>query len=420
MLMLTKNLTQPRLIETANGYCRLGCVIVLLSSLLLVTRTACARQQAYTPKSDDEVLLVLPKSFLENRNELSRLQEQLNADPTNPELAAKVASQYLSLGKRSGDPRFYGYARAAISQWWDADATTEILKIRAKLKENDHLFDEALKDLKIALAKDPNNSQDRNAQILTEIGNIYRTQGRYSEGMKVGDQLQSIAGVIPAAFCRAPIMAQTGDAKQAYEMLSEILPLAKAKYPPSVVQYILTIRAEIADVLGKDEEVEKQFAEGIAENPDSFYLLRGYGDYLLDHDKADQALALLRDHTVDNGVLLRAAIAAKKSGQSELSKKWTDELETRFKELRLRDGQPHGRYESRFLWALKDDPQKALVVALKNWQKKKEVRDTRNVLEAAIAAKDPAAVEQVIEFLRANNNEHVILKRLMEELESIK
>ena len=392
---------------------------MLLSLHLLATRQTYAQQQPITPESDDEVLLVLPKSFLVNRDKLSGLQKQLNENPTDPKLAAEVASEYLSLGKRSGDPRFYGYARAAINRWWDTDATTAILKIRAKLKENDHLFDEALKDLQIARAQDSNRLED-NVQILTEIGNIYRTQGRYDDGMKVGDELESINCHVPAAFCRAPIMAQTGRAKEAYDLLGEILPYAKEKLPATFVQFIHVSRAEIADVLGRDGEVEEHFAEGIAKDPGNFYLLRGYGDYLLDHDQADQALALLRDHTADNGVLLRAAIAAQQSGQSELAKKWTDELETRFKAISLRGGEPHGRYESRFLYALKKDPETALEVALNNWQKKKEVRDTRNVLEAAIAAKKPAAAEPVIEFLRANKNEHVILNKLVQELESLK
>ena len=402
-----------------NHLFRSACLILLPWLYLLATQTAYAQQQPVTPKSDDEVLLVLPKSFLANRTKLSALQDKLNAAPTDPKLAAEVASQYLILGKSSGDPRFYGYARAAINRWWDTDASTAILQIRAKLKENDHLFDDALVDLKIALAKNPNNTND-NVQILTEIGNIYRTQGRYDEGMEVGDQLQSIIGPVPAAFCRAPIMAQTGRAEEAYNLLSEILPKAKANLPSSLVQYILTIRAEIADVLGREDEVEKHFVEGIEKAPGSFYLLRGYGDYLLDHDKADQALALLRDHTADNGVLLRAAIAADQSGQSELAQKWTDELETRFKEISLRGGEPHGRYESRFLYTLKNDPEAALDVALKNWQKKKEVRDTRNVLEAAIAAGKPDAAKPVIKFLRANKNEHVTLNKLVKELESLK
>ena len=363
-------------------------------------------------------MLVLPKSFLATRNELSDLRDQLNANPDDPKLAAAVAVKYLALGNRSGDPRFYGYARAAINRWWETDATPQILEIRAKLKEKDHLYDDALKDLKIALDKAQVGSNFK-SDVLLRIGNIYRVQGRYDDGLAIGDQIQTNSGDIAAALSRAPIMAQTGQAQKAYDLLSEILPQAKTKFP-GTVQFILTIRAEIAGVLGREDEVEKHFVEGLARDPGDFYLLRGYGDYLLDRDQADQAMTLLREHTNDTGVLLRAAIAAKQSGQSELAEKWTNELETRFKEIRLRDGQPHGRFESRLLLTLKNDPDAALEVALENWQKQKEVRDTRNVLEAAIAAKKPAAAKPVIDFLQTNNNEHVQLKKLVQELESLK
>ena len=411
---------------------RSGCFIALLWLLASAAQTAFA-QQPQIPESDDEVLLVLPKSFLANRDELSVLRDELNANPADPSRAAAVASEYLKLGKRSGDPRFYGYARAAINRWWETGASPPILKIRAELKEKDHQFDDALVDLKSAFdlalpdlkraaaqgSDDLPVRKNFTADILLAIANIYRVQGRYDEALKVGDQIQSIAGDIPAALCRAPIMAQTGQAKEAYELLSEVLVEAKTKLP-FLVPYLLTLRAEIAGVLGKEDEVKKHFTEGIEADPGDFYLLRGYGDYLLDRDQAEQALALLREHTNDTGVLLRAAIAAQQSGQAELSETWTSELETRFKELRLRGGQPHGRFESRLLLALKDTPDAALEVALANWQKQKEVRDTRNVLEAAIAAGKPEAAEPIIEFLRKNNNEHVKLKELIEQLENTK
>ena len=104
---------------------------------------ALAQQEPVTPQSDDEVLVVLPQAFMANRDELSKLRDRLNGNPDDPKLAADVASRYLALGNRTGDPRYYGYARAAINKWWETDATAEVLKIRAKLKEKDHLYDDA-------------------------------------------------------------------------------------------------------------------------------------------------------------------------------------------------------------------------------------------------------------------------------------
>ena len=212
-----RNPIQPRSGETVNHFFRSGCCIVLCSLHLLTSQTAHAQQQPFTPASDDEVLLVLPKSFLATRNELSDLRDQLNAKPDDPELAvADVASKYLALGNRSGDPRFYGYARAAINRWWETDATPQILEIRAKLKEKDHLYDDALKDLKSAkaLASKAQVGSNFKSDVLLRIGNIYRVQGRYDDGMKIGDQIQTNSGDIAAALSRAPIMAQTGQAQK--------------------------------------------------------------------------------------------------------------------------------------------------------------------------------------------------------------
>ena len=387
---------------------------VLLFTFL--TSDLFAQGLPYTPDSEDEVLVVLPKSFFENRDKFTELRDRLNANPKDAELAAVVAKGYLALGNQSGDPRFYGYARAAIDRWWaaDADAGPAILKIRAAIKEKDHKYDEALTDLDAARKKSPED-----ADILLKIGNIYRVKGRYKEAFDVGDQLESLAGVVPAALCRAPVMAQTGNAEEAYELLGKSLPSAEKDFP-SVVQSIRTMRAETAAVLGREKEIEEHFVAGLSENESDYYLLRGYGDLLLDREQYDKALDLLRDHTIDTGILLRAAIAAEKSGDTELALQWTRELENRFEEIRLRGGQPHGRFESRLALELKSDPAAALEIALENWGKQKEVRDTRNVLEAAIASNDPAAANEVIEFLRSNNNQHVLLKKLVEKLESLK
>ena len=251
------------------------------------------------------------------------------------------------------------------------------------------------------------------------MGNIFRVQGRYDASLAVADQLEDVAGEVPAALCRAPVMAQRNKAQEAYDLLTKILPDAEANFP-TTVQFILTIRAEIADTLGKKSEVEKHFVDGLAKNPDDFYMLRGYSDYLLDQGKPMEVLALTREHTADTGVLLRAAIAAKELGESDLAEQWTGELETRFEEIRLRGGQPHGRFESRLLLELKDDPSAALAVAIENWQKQKEYRDTRILLEAAIAADDRKAAEPALKFLRDNKNQHVMLKKLAQRLEEVK
>jgi hypothetical protein len=114
--------------------------------------------------------------------------------------------------------------------------------------------------------------------------------------------------------------------------------------------------------------------------------------------------------------LLLAAIAAHRSGQQALAAEWQAQLRSRFEETRLRGDQPHGKFEARYELELRNDPRRALTVALANWQQQRAPRDTRNVLEAAIAAKDPAAAQPALEFLKHHRTQNVVLERLARQL----
>ena len=118
-------------------------------------------------------------------------------------------------------------------------------------------------------------------------------------------------------MCSAPLDALTGQPEKAYQALARILPQARQDYP-STVRWILTVQAEIACSLGRTEDAEALFKEGLQNNPTNQYLLRGYGDFLIDQNRSKEALALLKEHISDTGILLRAAIAAaQKSGDTD-------------------------------------------------------------------------------------------------------
>ena len=384
---------------------------LLLSTGLAVLLSQTGTAKPYLPSSESEVLEVLPNNFSKRRDDLTRLRKRLAKDPENPALAALVANKFIGMGAGSGDPRYYGYAHAAILKWWQEDHPPEsVLKIRAKLLERDHLYEEALKDLLKVTEKNPTD-----AQTWLEIGNIYRVLGRYDKAREACEQMASFADEVPVLLCSAPVDALTGRGEEAYRSLARILPKARRNYP-STVQFIRTVQIEIARSLGLNRDAENLYKEGLQANPSNLYLLRGYGDLLLDQDRPNEALALLKDHTSDTGILLRAAIAAQESGATKSAKKWHDQLEARFREIRQRGGQPHGRFEARFTLELQNDPEGALTIALEHWKKQKEIRDTRTVLEAALAANKPEAAAPALKFLEENGNTHVILMDLRDQL----
>jgi tetratricopeptide (TPR) repeat protein len=215
---------------------------------------------------------------------------------------------------------------------------------------------------------------------------------------------------------RATIQAVTGEAEKAYASLSDVLPMVRESYP-SAVQWIVTMQAEISRALGRNREAESHYVAGLANDPADFYLLRSYGDYLLDRGREDKALALLREHVSDTGILLLAAIAAQRSGEEALASEWTAQLKIRFEETRLRGDLPHGKFEARYELELVGDPQRALAIAEATWQQQKDPLDSRNLLEAAIAARERDRARPVIEFLKEHGTQDVNLERLVRQLE---
>ncbi|QDT67469.1 hypothetical protein MalM25_03680 [Planctomycetes bacterium MalM25] len=367
--------------------------------------------EPYIPTSDDEVLETLPTAVFTRRDSIRRLRERLAAEPDNQQVAATIAQHYVGLGKSEGDPRFYGYARAAVGAWWDQPSpSAPILRVRAKLKETDHDFPAALVDLDRLLQKEPSDQQ-----AWVEVANIRRVVGDYDLASEACDHLGGADESIPALAARVPLMAVTGEAEAAYLLLGEQRPRVE-KQLPGLVPWLLTMRAEIARALGRPAAAEKHYQAAYEADPSSSYLRRAYADFLLDGDRPDEVTDLLGDDRRDNGLLLRAAVAAKRCGAPN-TMELSDTLRNRFAETRLRGDLPHGRYEARFELEFGDDPRRALELALANWARQKELRDSRNALEAALAAAEPAAAEPVIAFLRKYGTQDVAYGRLIERLE---
>ena len=135
----------------------------------------------FVPDTDSQVLERLP--FAPSDPVLRRLRElnsQLTRSPANLPLAILVAQGYLELGRVTGDPRYGGYAQAALAPWWDAaEAPQEVLVLRATLHQRMHEFDVALADLATVL-----NSNPRNVQARLMRATVLQVQGSYEEARK--------------------------------------------------------------------------------------------------------------------------------------------------------------------------------------------------------------------------------------------
>ena len=72
----------------------------------------------YLPVSDAQVLERLPISPANPVfRELRGLRTELASRPDDAGVAARLAGRYFDLAMAEGDPRYIGYAEAALSPW---------------------------------------------------------------------------------------------------------------------------------------------------------------------------------------------------------------------------------------------------------------------------------------------------------------
>ena len=377
------------------------------------------------PAADGEVLETLPTSLWGSRRTIPKTAADLDRTAANPASAVTTATEMIRLGDESGDPRFYGYARAALRPWWDGNAVpAPILRLRAKLKEKDHRYGDAAQDLQRALVADPND-----AQGWIELGNVHRVRGEYRRAMQAAQMAGRTGGPAAAAVARVPVLIATGRTKQATEDLDALL--STDDPPASLRSWGTLMRAEVAESEGRWDDALTIY-RGADDSPTINDRITGrHADLLLALDRPDEALRLLTStdepHTdelatlasvdqLDNGQLLRLAMAAEAAGRHEVARRWSDVLERRFDAIRRRGDRPHGRFEAFHRLYLRDDPAGALAIAADNWDRQKERLDARAVLEAAIAAGDPAAADDVVRLLDDNDNRDALLRGLIRRL----
>ena len=398
--------TAPAAASLASDY---GGMALRMLAWVMLSIAACgpAIAEPFVPASDDEVLERLAVSPSDPAlRQLRALQGQLRQAPDNLTLATRVATGYLELGRVTGDPRYAGYSEAALTPWWHLDnPPSEVLVLRATLRQRMHQFDAALADLATVLNRNPRNVQAR----LTRA-TVLQVQGAYGAVREECRALKNLTSELVWTACLTGVTASTGRLDDGYRQLRA----AFDRHPPGQIglqSWVLTSLAEMAARAGMIPEAESHFRAALAADAADTYLLGAYADFLLDNGRPQEVLALLRDKTRADPLLLRYALALQAQNSKELPAQIAQLLD-RFEASRLRGDRVHLREEARFTMHLLHAPEAALKLARENWQVQKEPADVRILLEAALGARDAAAVEEGREWLRNSRLEDVYLSRL--------
>ena len=361
----------------------------------------------YIPNSPKQVLEKLSGNSVSYSEEFRKLRIALNANPNNIAIAKQLATLYIERSRTEGDPRYLGYAQAALKPWWTINAPPiEILVLRATILQSTHHFDESLNDLNQVLILDPNNGQ---AWITKAT--ILQVQAKYKEAYESCKHLYALATSLITLTCASNIENLNGQAQKSYEKLKAAY-TESGEMNPSIEVWVLTLLAEMATRLDDIKAAEQFFKKAIKIEESDSYLLGAYCDFLLDQKRPQEVIALLKTKTRIDALLLRYTEALKELHSPE-SFQHIDMLKQRFNAATMRGDTVHQREQSRFELRLMQNPKKALQIAQLNWQTQKEPADARIFLESAIAAKDKAAIQTITQWLASTHLEDIALNKIM-------
>ncbi|MEO5770962.1 MAG: hypothetical protein ABIQ29_02720 [Burkholderiaceae bacterium] len=361
----------------------------------------------FTPNSDAQVLARIPARALDAQaRELQSLRAASKASPGDVDRAVALARRYIEAAAGDGDPRYMGYAQAALSPWWAEAAPPVAVRVqRAVLRQYGHGFDEALVDLEAALREEP-----ANAEAWSWLAAIRMVRAEYAEAARACEGLAPLTSALLASACRASADSLTGRAAPASIALAVALKTAPEASPEERL-WALTRQAEIAERRGSIAVAERAFKEALATGVADVYLRAAHADFLLDQGRAREVLALLEDGSRADVLLLRLAIAAKATGDKRAAG-WASDLAARFAAARARGDSTHEKEEARFVLQVQGDAPRALALAQRNYALQREPADARILLETALAARQPEAALPVQRWLDANRVESVVLQAL--------
>jgi len=372
----------------------------------LLLAASLAQAAPHTPPDESTVLERLPgRRDDPAMAELRRLRSALAAAPKNAANATRLAQAYFDRANAEGDPRYVGYASAALKPWEGSDdAPAEVLFTRGLLKQYRHDFAGALRDFAATIEREPGHIGARAWRAA-----IFMVQADYAAAASECTALGELASELMSTGCLAYVDATTGKTRDAYQRLTAALERRRDASPETQL-WALTRLAEMAWRLGDAPLAERHFGAALKLGVDDNFLLAAYADFLLEQDRPREVVALLKDWVRSDTLLLRLALAEQRLKLPE-ARAHAQALADRFAAGAARGERLHLGEEARYLLELKGDARAALAVALENWQDQREPRDALVVLDAALAARDAKAASPALKWLDDSRFESERMRR---------
>lgn len=347
-----------------------------------------AQAGVLTPSHDAQVIEVLPGANGVRRDD-RRLRQQWSQQPGNATLAVALAKRYLERSREFGDPRFAGQAFAVLQAWPEAaSAPDDVLLMRATLQQYVHEFTAAAANLERLVQRLPGA-----VQAWAVLATVRRVQGRLDASQQACAGLDAAGARFHARACAAENVGLRGEFEAARGVFKTLLATPGVAAPTR--NWLFTSLAELEVRAGNAAAAEAAYRMALQAAPDGYTTL-AFADHLLHQGRAVETLALLKDQTRSDAVLLRLAIAGIRSNTAA-GRSDARELRERFEQANLRPQARagHAREQAMFALWVEAQPRRALELARDNVRAQCEPADMLVFAQAARALGSREALLEV-------------------------
>lgn len=373
----------------------------MAAATLLGFEACTATALPWLPTDDATVLEHVPaRSQLE---QLGPVRAAVAARPQDLQAALALASGYIDIGRGNSDPRFIAYAQATLLPWVSRTHPPEqALVLQAITLQYLHQFDAALAVLDRAIALVPLDGQ----AWLTRAS-LLELRGDYPDARRACARLMLRADEFVALTCLSSVDGRSGRLAASYSALEDSSGL-DPRLPAALRAWRLAVLADMAERLGNDRTAEAHLKAALRTSGDDPYLRAAYADLLLRLGRPAEVVALLEDGEAQDPLLLRLAIAGRRSGDARAAR-WAQLYGERLRAA-ARDGDSsHQREQAMYLLEVRDDARAALEVAAQNWSVQREPADLRLYASAAARANSPTDLAAIAHWCAATHYEDQIL-----------
>ena len=397
-----------------------------ISAFIGIQLVAClsmAQAAPYTPTSDAMVVESLPGRASDPAlKRVDSLRKQLAARPNDTGLRVEIARRYFDMAMAQGDPRYVGYASAAItplakatplnsnsSASPDTSTPADYALVSGLIQQFSHEFEPALASLAKASQLNPQSPEP-----LLWRSAIFMVLARYPEASAECQRVMPLADPLVGAGCSAYVEATTGQLDAAYVKLLAAV-AAAPQAAPELLLWQATRLAEMAWRLGRFDTAESHFKSALKQGVTDQFLLGAYADFLLARQRPGEVISLLADWERSDILLLRLALAGKTTGDKR-SVDWATQLRDRFVAAALRGDRLHEQEAARFELDIEGNAARALKLASANYKIQKEPRDAEILMRSAIAAQQAQTAQVALDWLRTSRYQDPALQALAGQL----